>query len=105
MTMTPTQIRQAYEAANDGSRHFFDRKTMQWFGDTMRSFGTRTIDGQIYMYRKPDSMVNVFGNWKRAGRDFFNAWRFDPADADIHYCNAEITQMVWDKIFRVEVAA
>ena len=99
--VTPSQIRQAYEAANDGSRHFFDHKTMKWFGDTMRSYGTRTINGTIYMYRKADARANVFGTWRTVGRDFFNAWRFNPATADLDRCDNDTTQMVWDTVYRV----
>lgn len=82
--MTPAAIRAAYEAGDRGNRHFFERGTMKFFGDTMRSFGAVTIDGTTYLYRKPSAMVNVFGNWKRAGREFFGAWRFDPVDGDLH---------------------
>jgi hypothetical protein len=58
--------------------HFFDRKTMKFFGDKMSSFGIRTINGKRYMYRKPSAKVNVFGTWKTAGFDFFNAWEIVP---------------------------
>lgn len=96
--MTPAQIKYAYQDKRpDG--HFFDRGTMKWFGDTMASYGTRTIDGQIYMYRKRDKMVNVFGNWKRCGRGFFNAWRFDPVTADLDSCDAAETNKVWEVIY------
>ncbi len=96
--MTPAQIKAAYEARNNGDRFFFDRKTMKWFGDRMSSYGTRAIDGVTFMYRKPGAMVNVFGNWKRAGRDFFNAWRWNPDTADLDHCDAETTQRVWDRV-------
>jgi hypothetical protein len=68
--MTPTEIR-----ARCDSEHFFSRATMRFFGDTMRSYGTRTVDGQLYMYRKPSARVNVFGRSTMAGREFFGAWR------------------------------
>lgn len=53
---------------------FFDSKTMRFFGDTMKSFGVRTIDGKRVMFRKPGALVNVFGKWKHAGREYFGAW-------------------------------
>ena len=58
--------------------HFFDRKTMKFFGDKMTSFGIKTINGGRYMYRKPSAKVNVFGTWKTAGFDFFNVWELLP---------------------------
>lgn len=49
-TPTPADIRAASLAAG---WHFFDRKTMQFFGDTMRNFGTYTnSDGRVILYRK-----------------------------------------------------
>lgn len=68
--MRPSEIK-----ARCDSEHFFSRETMRFFGDRMSSYGTRTIDGQLYMYRKPSAMVNVFGRWTRAGFEFFGAWR------------------------------
>lgn len=87
--MTPSDIRYAYERGGErgdhpASRHFFKRDTMKFFGDTMRSFGVKTIGGQVILYRKPTAKVNVFGTWKEAGREFFGAWRFDPNDGDLH---------------------
>ena len=38
--MTPSELKALYYRGNpDG--HFFDRKTMTFFGDTMRNFGVR----------------------------------------------------------------
>ncbi len=96
--MTPSEIKSAYYANSDGNRHFFDRNTMKWFGDRMSSFGTRRINGAIYLYRKPNSIVNVFGKRTRAGREFFNAWYFDQTTGDLHNCNAELTQTIYGKI-------
>jgi hypothetical protein len=95
-TMSPAEIKRAYEADHaDG--HFFDRGTMRWFGDRMSSFGTRNIDGVRYLYRKPTAHVNVFGKWQIAGRTFFTAWRFT-IDSDLNYCSEEETQKVWDHV-------
>jgi hypothetical protein len=63
--------------------YFFNRKTMKFFGDKMTSFGVRTINGKRIMYRKPTARVNVFGTWKTAGRDFFNAWELIPKNDHI----------------------
>ena len=39
-------------AANiEAGGHFFDRKTMQFFGDTVRNFAVCEIDGAIYLRR------------------------------------------------------
>ncbi len=97
--MTPSEIKSAYCANSDGNRHFFDRGTMKWFGDRMSSFGTRRIGGAIYLYRKANSRVNVFGKWQTAGRQFFNAWYFDQQTGDLHNCNAELTETIFKHIY------
>jgi len=38
--MTPSKLKQLYEL-NNPQGHFFDRKTMRFFGDTMYNFGVR----------------------------------------------------------------
>lgn len=62
--------------------YFFNRSTMRFFGDNMRSFGVRSMDGERYMYRKPTAMVNVMGSWTRAGWRFFSAWKVVPVDSE-----------------------
>jgi hypothetical protein len=49
--MTPAELKYQYQQANpDG--HFFDRKTMAFFGDTMANFGVRD-DGDCWeLYRR-----------------------------------------------------
>jgi hypothetical protein len=64
--------------ALNSDSYFFSRKAMKFFGDKMTSFGIKTINGKRYMYRKPSAKVNVFGTWKTAGFDFFNAWELLP---------------------------
>lgn len=97
---TPTNVRMFYESrrSTNEPRYFFDRDTMRFFGDTMKSFGARRIDGKVYLYRKPSARVNVFGTWKTAGRDFFNAWHFDPETYDLHNCSTEETSLVYQAI-------
>ena len=41
--MTPSQLKYEVEAAGH-ERHFFDRKTMKFFGDTMRNYGVRKTE-------------------------------------------------------------
>lgn len=90
--MRPSEIKAAYQQLQPEG-HFFDRGTMKFFGDTMSSFGVRTIGADTYLYRKPTARVNVFGNWKVAGRTFFNAWRFDPSTGELDriHDDAELT--------------
>ena len=38
--MTPSQLKYEVESAGH-ERHFFDRKTMKFFGDTMKNYGVR----------------------------------------------------------------
>ena len=39
--MTPRQLKYEVEAASH-ERHFFDRQTMKFFGDTMSNYGARS---------------------------------------------------------------
>ena len=39
--MTPSQLKYEVEVAGH-ERHFFDRKTMKFFGDTMSNYGVRS---------------------------------------------------------------
>ena len=39
--MTPSELKYHVEQT-DGGRHFFTRKTMKFFGDTMRNYGVRS---------------------------------------------------------------
>ena len=41
--MTPSELK-ANILAHDPDSHFFDRKTMQFFGDTMRNYGVRKTE-------------------------------------------------------------
>lgn len=38
--MTPSELKYHVDQANEES-HFFDRKTMKFFGDTMKNYGVR----------------------------------------------------------------
>jgi len=51
--LTPAQVRACYQRNNpDG--HCFDRKSMRFFGDTMRNFrAVRTLDGYRLERRRP----------------------------------------------------
>ena len=95
---TPAAIRQAYQRCAD-SGHFFDRATMRWFGDTMRSFGTTTIDGSVFLYRKRNASVNVFGTWRPAGREFFNAWIWNPETSELSSCDLATTELIFAKLY------
>lgn len=77
---TIKQVRNASDVkhALREDNHFFNRSTMRFFGDTLASFGVRTVNGKRYIYRKPTAKVNAFGKWKTAGREFFSAWEIVP---------------------------
>lgn len=79
-SITPNYIKSAVE--RKGS-FFFTRRTMRFFGDTMRSFDCAYIDGETYLFRKPSAYVNVFGTWKLAGETHFNIWRYDFDTSDL----------------------
>lgn len=48
--MTATQLKSMYQ--NNEGGHFFDRKTMNFFGDTMKNFGVVSHDEGWLLYRK-----------------------------------------------------
>ena len=43
--MTQSELK-ANVLAHDHDSHFFDRKTMQFFGDTMRNYGVRRAESE-----------------------------------------------------------
>lgn len=55
MTMTPSELKYQVEQHGHGP-YFFTRKTMQFFGDTMRNYGVR--DGGKIPYHWDDSGNN-----------------------------------------------
>lgn len=80
---------------------FFSRSTMRFFGDKMTSFGVRTFDGKRVLYRKPNAMVNVFGTWKRAGREFASCWiieRVSDEAVDITPVNSEFKERFFNSL-------
>jgi hypothetical protein len=94
-TLSPYDIERLYGERNHG--HFFDSDTMAFFGDRMASFDVLTLDGQLYMYRKPSATVSVFGRRQRAGRDFFGCWLVTD-EYDLDNVDAETKQAVYDAI-------
>lgn len=76
---TPAKVRSEYIARNHG--HYFDRSTMRFFGDTMKSFGCRMFEGKPVWYRKLLSPINVFGRLKLSGINEVNPrWVNDDFD-------------------------
>jgi len=49
--MSPSDLKYQYEQANP-SGHFFDRKTMSFFGDTMANYGVRDAGDCWELYRR-----------------------------------------------------
>ena len=49
--MTPSELKAEYYKHNpDG--HYFDRKTMKFFGDTMKNYGVKSHGEYWELYRK-----------------------------------------------------
>ena len=49
---TPSNLK-AFVENNPKTSHFFDRKTMKFFGDTMKNFGINRLEGgKVELYRK-----------------------------------------------------
>lgn len=61
-----------YDIKRNHRGFFFSKETMAFFGDTLKNFGVKTINGHIYVYRKqgrravweyhqePDKFTGVF---------------------------------------------
>jgi hypothetical protein len=49
--MTPSELKSRYQANHPGG-HFFDRKTMKFFGDTMKNYGVKDAGSHWCLYRK-----------------------------------------------------
>ena len=103
---TPSNVRMFYESGNpQGSntheRFFFSRATMRFFGDTMKSFGVKRIAGAVYLYRKPNAVVNVFGTWRRAGSDknLLSINRLDPVTYDLNPVSEKNNPDIWQAIY------
>ena len=49
--MTPSELKQNHEFFNSDS-FYFERKTMRFFGDTMKNYGVKTHFNFYELYRK-----------------------------------------------------
>jgi len=49
--MTPSELKYQHETTHPDS-HFFDRKIMKFFGDTMKNYGVRSCGECWELYRK-----------------------------------------------------
>jgi hypothetical protein len=49
--MTPYELKRRYYEHNPNG-HFFDPKTMKFFGDTMKNYGVTELQGYYCLYRK-----------------------------------------------------
>ena len=49
--MTPSELKSRYQATHPHG-HFFDRRTMRFFGDTMANYGVRDAGTHWALYRK-----------------------------------------------------
>lgn len=57
--------------------YFFSRETMRFFGDTMKSFGVRNVDGRVFVYRrKYGRRLDIKG--------INSIWEFSPQGGDIN---------------------
>lgn len=56
---TPSDLKMFVESY--GTSHFFDRKTMQFFGDTMRNFGLCRVSIQVSYDDKGEYVGKVGG--------------------------------------------
>ena len=74
MTATRYTLSDIRRINGESGRYFFSRDTMRFFGDTMKSFGVRHIDGRVIVYRKrfPRYLAII------------DAWEFHPQTGDIN---------------------
>jgi hypothetical protein len=59
--MTPSELKARIQSNNEES-HFFDHKTMRFFGDSMRNFGVR---GPLTMKTHSGELVQVYELYRR----------------------------------------
>ncbi|MHA1809335.1 MAG: hypothetical protein ACTSYH_03380 [Candidatus Heimdallarchaeaceae archaeon] len=78
--MTASELKE-HVLMTDPDTHFFDRKTMKFFGDTMRNFGVR---GPVDIVNSRDKIVSVYELYRRKPVNhgnknsfFFNAATFE----------------------------
>ena len=72
--MTPSELKYQYEQKQGG--HFFDRKTMNFFGDTMKNFGGCDAGTHWKLYRKRAVKYGVKSSF------FFDKITFDETTTD-----------------------
>ena len=94
--MTPQQIRTRYIEKNHG--HFFDKESMDWFGDTMASYKTTIFREQLYMHSDPLKTVSVFGRIEISGQEYFRAWLVD-ADGNLSSCGRDLKNEIYGKVY------
>ena len=93
---TVHEIKQVVEA--NGSK-FFTKDTMRFFGDKMSSFSVFEYKETIYLYRRPSAFVNApFSGHVRAGRTFFNCWKFE--ENRLHSCPDDETTFIYEEILQ-----
>lgn len=82
--MTPSELKAHVEANSDS--HFFDRKTMKFFGDTMRNYGVR--------------LVSVSGG-ENASRELWELYRKSPVKHGVSK-SAYFCPITYKQVFRNE---
>lgn len=85
MAKHPYSVAEMRAANLDAGYFFFDRKTMRFFGDTLRSFAPHTFGDGTPGLRRVRS---------RRGAPLGSLYRFDPATGDItsyQFPNREVT--------------
>lgn len=85
---TPSEIKRIHEEKTDGL--FFSSGAMAHMGDSMKSFGSRIVDGQQILYRK--SRRDEWGN------DIFACWIFDIETGRFTPADKELKKKVWDMV-------
>lgn len=82
--MTKYTLQQIKSMNQENGGYFFSRKTMKFFGDRMSSFNVKQWHGLTVLYRKPTATItNMRGERVCAGKQYFNAWRFNPETGDL----------------------
>lgn len=76
--MTPSQLRYEVQTRNTDT-HFFDYKTMRFFGDTMRNYGVRDAGDCWELYRKRPVKYGLRTSAYFDKQTFNQVYRKDPA--------------------------
>lgn len=94
--MTVTELKRQHKG------HFFDRKTMQHCGDTIKSYRVIELNGKIYLYRKLGVTYKLFETVITVTKDNFKCWEYDETDTYLRLSDEVTTKKVLNAITKTK---